>query len=305
MSAGGVAADPFDRAVAAAVAERTRLLPAVVALAAEIPGAPGARWRRLAGALESGDVTTALSAAHADPAAWLPLVPADGDAVVRLRRLLAEAREPLERAGGRWWLLAYPLVVAGLALVVLWLMSVLLMPTFRSLYDEFGLQLPGLAYVMLALADWLATGWIPLTLAGVALLSGWALAWRWSPRGPVVTAAFTRTLGDLVAAGLPTDTAVALAGRGVGVKRLHLPDAGAVPRAPLSHAALEALRLPEGARGPVLAALAACHADRRQGSQGMMEWLIGPVAVGVTGTLVGLVVVALFLPLFKLISALS
>jgi hypothetical protein len=299
MSAADTIDDPFRRQVAAAVAHRDRLLPLVDSVAADMGTPHGARWRRVSAALGSGDADRALVAAAADPGGWLPLFPADRDRGDRLTRVLAEARQPLLRAGTRWSLLAYPLIVVGVATFVAFLLSVTVMPAFRRIFDDFGMRLPLVTRVVLAATDLLATGWLPVTVAGLALLAGWWLAVRWNPRGPTVTAAFTRALAGLVAAGVPADEAVMLAARGVGVA----PRAGLVP--PLSAAAGAALRLPPAGAGRVLEAIAACHAERSRGVEGAMAWFVGPVAVGVVGMIVALLTAALFAPLIGLVTELS
>lgn len=293
---------PFRRQVATAVAHRDRLLPLVDAVAADMGPTHGARWRRVSAALASGDADTALVAAAADPAAWLPLFPADRPGGAHLARVLAEARQPLLRASTGWSLVAYPLIVVGVAGLVAMLLSVTVMPAFRRIFDDFGMQLPLITRVVLSISDLLAVAWVPVTVAGLAtLLAGWWLTVRWNPRGPTVSGAFAGGLAGLVADGVPADEAVALAARGVGVRP--------APRghgvACLGAAGAAALRLPPERAGRVLEAIAACHADRRRGAVGAMAWLVGPLAVGVVGTIVALITAALFAPLIKLVTGLS
>lgn len=292
------------RQVAAVVERRDALVPLVDAVAdsvaAEIGSGAGSRWRAVAAALASADPGRAVAAARTDPGAWLPLFPASAAGDAHLPRLLAEARRPLLRVGRRWSTLAYPLIVFGVATLVMVLLSITVMPAFRKLFDDFGLQLPLVTRIVLGITDVLASGWPAATLGGLALLAGWWLAVRRSPGGPAVTAGFTQALAGLVAGGVPADEAVALAARGVGVA---WPSRGKPP--PLSHAARAALALPPATAGRVLEAVAACHEDRTRRAAAGMAWFVGPVAVGVMGTLVGLITAALFAPLIKLVVALS
>lgn len=303
MSTAAGADDVWSRHVAAAVANRAALLPLVDAVADSLDAESGAgvsrRWRAVSVALASADPTRAAAAARSDPAAWLPLFPATEAAEKRLARLLGEARRPLLTSSRQWSALVYPLIVLGVATLVLFVLSVTVMPAFRKLFDDFGLQLPLVTRAVLIATDLLATGWLPAAVAGLALLAAWWLAVRYGPRGPTVTAGFTQALAGLVAAGVPADEAVVLAARGVGQAG---EGSGA---APLTHAAREALGLPPDSAGRVLDAVAECHADRTRRAAGGMAWFVGPVAVGLVGSFVGLVTMALFAPLIKLVVSLS
>lgn len=304
MSGAGDANDVLGRQVAAVHARRDAVVPILSAVADSLDAGAGSRagqrYREGAAALASADPTRAIAAARSDPAAWLPLFPASSPVECQLPRLLAEARRPLARARRRWSALAYPLIVLGVATLVVAVLSMTVMPAFRKLFDDFGLQLPLLTRGVLAITDLFASGWIPATLGGVALVAGWWLAVRYRPGGPTVAAGFTEALAGLVAAGVPAAEAVALAARGVGVA-----DAAPGDPAPLSHAARAALTLPPATAGRVLEAVAACHADRARRSADGMAWFVGPLAVGVVGTIVGLITAALFAPLIKLVVALS
>lgn len=303
MSGASDSSDVLGRHVAAVHARRDAVVPIVSILAdsldAAIGSGAGQRYRDVAAALGSAAPARAIAAARSDPAAWLPLFPASSPVEARLPRLLAEARRPLAKARRRWSVLAYPLIVLGVATLVVAVLSMTVMPAFRQLFDDFGLQLPLVTRGVLAITDLLASGWIPATLGGVALFAGWWLAVRYSPDGPTVAAAFTEALAGLVAAGVPAAEAVALAARGVGV------DTAPGEPASLTHAARAALALPPATAGRVLEAVAACHADRVRRSADGMAWFVGPLAVGVVGTIVGLVTAALFAPLIKLVVALS
>jgi type II secretory pathway component PulF len=55
----------------------------------------------------------------------------------------------------------------------------------------------------------------------------------------------------------------------------------------------------------LLDAIADCHDDQSRGRLSLGQWLIGPVLIAVVGLIVGLVALALFMLLIKLVIDLS
>lgn len=292
--------DILVRHAVAAAGRHRSLEPAVRALAADVPPARRAAWDRMAAALSSGrDADVALAAA-ADPACWVPLV-AHASPVAAVEGLAAVAARPTSLSGGWWRVLAYPLAVGGMALVVVFAFGSLVLPVFKGFFADFGLQLPLGTRLVMGLMEAIVGSWGPLALGAAALVAARMILLRRSPRGPAVTATFTAALADLVAGGIAADDALALAARSVGVRHC----SRTAPRRPLTEAAASALELPAPAGHGVLRALAANHAARGAASQETLEWFVGPLAVGVAGCIVGLVVIALFMPLIHLVTALT
>lgn len=275
----------------------------VQAVADDLPVNLGRPWRAVASALASGDEAAVVTAARRDARCWLPLMASGHDDPQLLPRLVAAAGQPVRRASPGWSALAYPLVVGGFALLVLYLLSVIVIPIFSSLFDDFGMQLPWPTRVAVGLARFMASGWGPLFLAlGLIALGRWLSITR-SPRGARAAEAFSRSTAMLRGANVPGDDAVQLAAAAVGVQPPMV--AAPRPRGPLTPAAAEALRHDPAAAAVLLSALAECHGDRARGGLSTTQWLIGPVAIGLVGLVVGFVVIALFMPLVTLVSALS
>ncbi len=275
----------------------------VRALAEDMPAARGRPWQAIADALDSNDVDMAkrIDAPHAQY--WLPLIASRRNDPQMLSRLVRAAGQRMQQASGGWAALAYPLVIVGFSIVVMIILSVLVMPVFSDMFTDFGLELPAATRAVIGFMGFLATGWGPLLVAlGVIAVGRWILITR-SPRGPGIAEGFTRNLAMLAEAGLPQQDAIALAATAVG-----LPPAAAASgnrHRPIEVVVDMALHHEAKASAILLSAIADCHADRARSSLWSTQWLIGPVAIGVVGLLVGLIMIALFMPLVRLVSELS
>lgn len=301
----GDRAGPADRVVlarhvAAAIDRHRGIAPYVRLVAAALPSGERGSWQRMADALAAGDVAAGVAAARTAAACWVPLIAtAAGDPRLEARILQAAVRAP--RGGGRWAALVPTLAVAGLALLVMLLLATTVLPLFETLFDDFGLQLPWLTRATLALGPAVRSLWQP---GGAALVLGGILWWILAvqvPRRSAAVADFTHAVARLVAGGVADDDALLLAARVVAAR----PVDPASPTRPLTHAAVAALEAPPAAAAVLLDAVAACHDDRSRGGSSVGEWFTGPLAVGLIGLLVGGIVLALFLPLVKLVSNLS
>jgi type II secretory pathway component PulF len=200
------------------------------------------------------------------------------------------------------------LAALGLALAAVTLSSVLtllfttaVLPVFEALFDDFGMRLPWLTRVTLAVGPAARRGW-PLAVAAMVLGGlGWWFLVRQAPRRASAAADFTRALARLVAGGVAYDDAIVLAARVADAPPVDPAD----PARPLTYAAVAALDAPPAAAAVLLDAVADCHDDRARAGSSIGEWFIGPLAVATIGVLVGLAVIALFLPLVQVVSNLS
>ena len=273
------------------------------AVGEDLPTAQGRPWELMSRALSSGDVTAATRAAASDTRCWLPLFTHRGDGQVALPALLDAAERPRSTVSLGWAAVAYPLIVVGMAIFVLSVLSVLVVPMFASIFEDFELELPWVTRAVISLAQFMATIWGPTLIAAALIIVGrWLMITR-SPRGARAAEIFSRSLGLLAEAELPAEDAVQLAASAakVSLKTVSEPSR----RGPMTLAAREALSHEPRAAGILLSAIADCHHDRSQGGLSVTQWLIGPVAIGAVGLFVGLIVIALFMPLISLVSALS
>lgn len=325
----------------AQILERGRAIaPALRAYAEEMP--PGRRRRQLrtvCNVLERGDTTAATAELIALPDYWIPLLSAatsSADPGRVLHDFLAETERADNLRRQRWQTLAYPFVVGCLALAVMTLLSIFVIPEFRKIFDEFDLALPESTQVLLGVASWLTSPWlwlivVPAIAIGIFLLSSrlirnavtssWLsgrLSFPISRRNAI--ARFAQFTADLLEAGLQMPDALRIAGLSVNRVRLRRAawclaneiDSGGddTPQhelIPLTATVVRAVRsdYPLQSRIHLLREVSACHSER---ARRIFSWTIGlvePFAICVVGFVVGLTVLALFMPLVKLVEGLS
>jgi hypothetical protein len=294
--------DPvLQKHIAAAVARHRDIEPAVRAIAAELPPREARPWLAMAAVLARSDAEAATAAAGVDPACWMPLVATPPGDPRLFGRLVAAAGRPAVAADRGWATLAYPLVLAALALLLLIGVAVFILPMYEAIFDDFDIELPAITTWVLAIGGFLRSLWKPLLLAAALVCGGrWLAAW-WSRRGPAVAAAFTRLVAMLVEGGVSQTEALHLATRAVGVDAVNL----ARPRRPLTHAAIAALAYDPPVAAGLLEAVADCHEQRALRSRGLREVFLGPLAIVVVGLIVGSVALGLLLPLLKMIKDLT
>jgi type II secretory pathway component PulF len=319
--------------------ERGRaLLPALRALADELPA--GARRRKLLAFIKTLERADAAAAADTFPAmaeCWLPLMaaaPTHG-AAQALRRFLGEAEQTDKLSASLRATLVYALVVLAAALAVMVLLSILVIPTYREVFQSFGLRLRPLTYVVITVADWIASGRVLIVFAAAAAaalvlmliaarlpagVKHWfgdrfgGLVGRWA-----ALARFTRYTADLLEAQMPAPAAVRLAGTAAKSARLGRAasrlaqafDAGQLMRAEarpiIPRAVVHALAGPMAhpSRLRLLGELSQIYGERSLATASWTRGIIEPLAIILIGVIVGLVVLALFLPLALLVQGLA
>lgn len=298
------------------------VVPALRALGAALPRHRRGDWDELCETLAAGDAARAARALDRAPDTWIPFVSVvapgtttgDGVAEAAFLRRAVEAVDSASRGedGSRWWLpLVYPLFVMGLAIGVVCLLAALVVPPFQQILDDFGTSLPPLTEAVVSLSAVIRAGWpwllLGLALAAALLLTAraWWPAWLRLPGSWFARSGrFARRMGDLLSAGVPLPGAVEVAARTIdphgGVDRDGLPPwlSGTVRWALADD-------MPSATRIRLLGRIADCHDDRLAVRRAWAAWCLGPVAVFVTGLCVLLLVLALFMPLIKLVNDLS
>lgn len=245
--------------------------------------------------------------------------------VARLRQLL-------------WRTLAYPVaVLIALALVVT-LIAVKVLPQFREIFKDFKTTLPALTEFVLWFGDYigpiaLSAGVVLLAVVGVVVLlralrlSGQVRDWLLLPL-PLVGAIIRRSLLARwcdalrlgIEAGVDLPQAIALAGEAVGSPRLmregqdfaqmlsrgEPPGNWAVGRLipPTVPAAIE-LGSSAGDLPATLATLTQMYEQQADYRLRLLPTIITPLFVFGLGLVIGTIVIAMFLPLVKLIQSVS
>jgi type IV pilus assembly protein PilC len=157
-----------------------------------------------------------------------------GEIPTVLKRYIAYSRAMLAVRRKVTSALVYPSFVVGVSLVVVGILVFYIVPRFRSFLEDFGVELPLVTQLLVSLSTTLVKNW-KLLAGGLAAVVVAAAFWARTPRGRASFARlelrlpaigeilhayaqnrFTRTLGTLVAGGIPLVTALDLAARAVG-----------------------------------------------------------------------------------------
>ena len=287
--------------VAHALTRHRDSAPFVRMLAAELPPSEQRPWLRMADALATGNIQQATAAASATISCWIPLFASAAGEERLPARLLQMATSP-PRAGEQGWLVViYPLALAAFCLALLTVLSNTLLPTIEAALTAFGTELPLITRIAFGIGPFMASIWQPaIVMVGLGIVGMW-LAARWSASSSATAARFTRCLGRLVAAEIPTEDSIAIASRAVAARGL----TAAAPRRPLSFAAVAALDFAPKTAAVLLDAVADCHDDQARNSLSVSQWFTGPVMIGLVGLLVAFIAISVLMPLVKLVTALS
>jgi type IV pilus assembly protein PilC len=315
------------------------IVPALRAYADEMPAGRGRRQLREAcRILEQGNVVEAAGAFSTLSEYWIPLLSsaaASNNPGLVLREFLNESRraEELHRQWRRT--LAYPAVVLLIALAVFAALCVFIIPAFREIFEDFELQLPLITMWTLKVAEFVASpsalaAAIVTSIAIVVLVAGR----RWLPRpirwlgnrfgamvgGSTAVAQFARFTADLLEAGVELPRALRIAGyatrrpafRAAGWRLAREVQAGGEIdieeyRRPLSATVVHALRMdaPTASRVRLLKEVSSCHGDRVRHQLSWTHGLIEPALICAVAIVIGVIVLALFVPLVDLINNLS
>lgn len=323
------------------VIERARpLLAALHAYAAELP--PG-RYRQqltmMLQIIERRDVQQASAGLERMPAYWIALLSAASSSPEPARILnqfLNESQRADELRRQWWWTFAYPLTILIASMALVAFLSFVPIPIFREMFTSFGLRLPEVTRLVLAVAESITSGRILIAVLAIAAtgfvlvqttrllplpLRNWFSDRFGTPLGRVTAfAQFSQSLADLLEAELPISSALRIAGFAAQSPRLQRAswrlardmDAGGPIettdyRRTITATVLYALRgdIPLQPRVHLIRQLSAAYAERADQWLSWTRGVIEPLAIVIVGTIVGFVVIALFLPLLSLIQALN
>ena len=237
----------------------------------------------------------------------------------------------------------YPTVVISFAVLIVAGIMIAVVPKFKEIFKDFGAELPGMTLLLMDISDWFVSGtppgWVVLLLSPVVLIATIKLL-RKSQGGrygvdvvklkiPVLgtilakssIARFTRTLGTLLAAGVPILDAINItretSGNEVYAKALRsIHDEireGESFANPLRAAkicdsiVINMIDVGEetGDLDKMLIKIADNYDEEVETLVDGLVALLEPVMVVILGGIVGFIVIALFLPLVHLINAVS
>lgn len=233
--------------------------------------------------------------------------------------------------------MTYPIAMGALVLLILIAMLVFVVPTFEKMFSDMGGELPIATRILVAVSNG-ATSWPGLILVGVVVALIVAFKqWTSTESGryiwdgiklriPIIKnvvrktaiARFTRTFGTLVAAGVPILSALdivadtsgnAVVSRAIRKARSAVKEGEMIAK-PLAESpvfpsmVVQMISVGEetGALDQMLSKVADFYDEEVSNTVDSLTSVIEPIMMATLGGVVGLVVVALYMPMFQVIT---
>jgi type IV pilus assembly protein PilC len=228
----------------------------------------------------------------------------------------------------------YPAVVVSAAILVTAVLLIFVIPTFAELFNDFGSALPLPTQIVINLSNFAVAWWYLIAGAGGITL-GVLVRFIKTERGKeivhplalklpifgniirkVAVARFTRTLGTMLSSGVPILEALNICSRTAGNKvverevqraRVSISEGKSMVE-PLSRSevfppmVVQMIAVGEstGAMDAMLQKIADFYEDEVDNAVTAMKQLIEPLMILVLGVIIGGLVVAMYLPIFKM-----
>ncbi len=230
--------------------------------------------------------------------------------------------------------MVYPATVMSIAVVVVGVIMVFVIPTFAKMFEEFGGELPGPTKIVIALSNFLVRYLIVIIALFFAVVSvfkkyyatksGQYLVDKLALNAPIVgplirkvsVAKFTRTLGTMISSGVPIMDGLEIVAKTAGNKIVEeaiynvrqaisegktiaepLQACGVFPPMVVQ---MIAVGEATGAMDTMLNKIADFYDDEVDSAVGAMTAMMEPLLMVFLGTVVGGLVVAMYLPIFKI-----
>jgi type IV pilus assembly protein PilC len=229
----------------------------------------------------------------------------------------------------------YPAMIGGFAFVVLFALVAFLVPVFEKIFEDFGGELPAITKFTVWLSHLFTRQWY--ILFGTIFAVVWLFRrWKKTERGrmqwdrlklkfpmkigdivqKVALARFSRTFSGLVAAGVPMLEAIDITGKTSGNKvieeamndvresvkkggSLTAPMA-AVPEAfPVMVTQMIGVGEETGALETMMTKIADFYEEQVAAAVKALTSILEPIMIIVVGAIVGFIVIAMYLPMFK------
>ncbi len=229
----------------------------------------------------------------------------------------------------------YPSLIGGFAFVVLFALVAFLVPVFEKIFADFGGDLPAITKLTVWMSDMLTQRWYVMLVVVVAVVSLFRF-WKRSETGQmqwdrlklkcpmkiggivqkVALARFSRTFSGLIAAGVPMLEAIDITGRTSGNKvvekamedvRDSVKRGGTltqpmttVPEAfPVMVTQMIGVGEETGALETMLAKVADFYEEQVEAAVKALTSILEPIMIIFVGGIVGFIVIAMYLPMFK------
>jgi len=229
----------------------------------------------------------------------------------------------------------YPSLIGGFAFVVLFALVAFLVPVFEKIFDDFGGELPAITKFTVWLSHMITQRWY-IMIAVVAAVVFVFRRWKKSDRGrmqwdrlklkfpmkiggivqKVALARFSRTFSGLIAAGVPMLEAIDITGRTSGNRviekamedvRESVKKGGTltqpmteVPEAfPVMVTQMIGVGEETGALETMMTKVADFYEDQVEAAVKALTSILEPIMIVAVGGIVGFIVIAMYLPMFK------
>jgi type IV pilus assembly protein PilC len=231
--------------------------------------------------------------------------------------------------------LFYPISVIVVAIVVVWIIMVWVIPAFKKVFQNFGADLPAPTLLVMAISEWVVTWWwlVFMIILGIIVGSGILLrrsaAFRYafdrlSLKIPIIgeilqkatIARWTRTLQTMFAAGVPLVESLDAVGGASGnavymqaTKKIQtevstgtsltnsMTNTGLFP-----NMVLQMIQIGEesGSLDNMLGKIADFYEREVDDAVAALSSLLEPIIIVFLGVVIGGLVIAMYLPIFKL-----
>ena len=231
--------------------------------------------------------------------------------------------------------MVYPMMIGGFAFVVLFALVAFLVPVFETIFKDFGGELPAITKFTVWLSHMMVGRWY--VMFGVAFGIVWLFrTWKKTERGriqwdtlklkfpmkigdivqKVALARFSRTFSGLIAAGVPMLEAIDITGKTSGNKviehamrevRESVKKGGSltgpmmeVPEAfPIMVTQMIGVGEETGALETMMTKVADFYEEQVAAAVKALTSILEPIMIVVVGAIVGFIVIAMYLPMFK------
>ena len=229
----------------------------------------------------------------------------------------------------------YPIFVLIVAAVVVAVLMVFAVPTFKSTFDSMGQELPGLTKAMIATSDFFVNDWMVIVGAIAGVVLAWKVAkarsedfrlWvaRMATRLPVLgginamnaTAQYAGTMAVMMQAGLPVVQAVAVTARSISNYYMATALAATQPDLEAGKPLGESMRRTEafpdlvvemttvgedtGSLESTLDVMSEYYDNEVANATQRALSILEPVTIVILGLIVGAILLAVYIPMFTL-----
>jgi type IV pilus assembly protein PilC len=235
--------------------------------------------------------------------------------------------------------MTYPAVIVVVAVLVVSVLMIFVIPSFAKMFTEFGGTLPAMTRIVINISNWIARFWI-IIFGAIILLTIAVRRFYRTNRGrdmidaallkipligtlirKVAVAKFTRTLGTLISSGVPIlegmDIVARTAGNRVVEKAILRTRSGISEGKTIAEPLQQTKVFPpmvvqminvgeaSGALDSMLSKIADFYEEEVDTTVAALSSMLEPLLMVFLGVVIGFLVVAMYMPVFKLASTIG